>query len=539
MENDESVGYLDNMSKQGSYNRRDLEGPGLKILLTVDMIPPESYSQGSSYYREIKTPAMKELQSSGVNFTNATSVSPLCGPSRASLFTGRYPYLLVNKGRAHAGIQSELRLDDPIFQEYLQNEGHIIRHVGKCHVGAEKFIKVFGENDTPWDQWAPPIQEDDEYRDYLADFGIQGLRFGKIINGLQQDRQTEGNFYGGWITDKDGGEFPIEATYPFFLVKKAVKKLDIMLNQRSSEEKLFLQLDFFSPHQPFFVPEQYARKRLDDLKDSVELPQTYLDLKKDEFQRPGFEPLVYHQYRKNWGLYDKKTARDYIVTNLLQIEVMDRAINHFLEALKTRDLYQDCMIAFAGDHGEMNVERGLIDKGTYGHPKVSNVPLVMKLPENKYAGKNIQELVSLMDIAPTFLDIEGIDPSAFFDGKSLLDCINNREKIHGEGIVFETFWHVTPNPAVALKVELGDGRHYMYTFNLASEYDELYLLEDQNYTNLLKKGSHEEEAREMRKKLKAKLQTDKRWGCFRDSFRLAYPEVWGFKNRDFQKFDSE
>jgi len=438
-------------------------------------------------------------------------------------------------------MEHKLRENDPIFQEYLRREGFLIRHVGKCHVGADKFIRVFGENDSPWDRWAPPISDDDQYINYLTDFGIKGISFSKKIQGLRQDRKTPGNFYGGWVVNEKGKDFPIEATYSFFLAQKAVKTLKAMLQQRSSGQGLFLELDFFAPHQPFFVPETYAKKRADKLMESVALPDSYVELIKQGFHRPSGEPLIYHMYRMNWGLYNQGTARDYIVTNLLQFEILDKAIGYFLECLDNQGLYEESLIVFCADHGEMNVEKGLIDKGPFGHPKVTQVPLVVKLPGNKKAGEVVEEPVALIDVAPTFLQAAGIKPLNRIDGQSLFPFIDVGNAASRGPIFFEGFWHVFPNPVIAITAKLSDGKYYLYSHNLVSPYDEFYDLDDTTYKNLLQDGSqeHEKLAKEALELLKDILWSDPRWYFYRDTFRIRHPEIVGAIAGDLQKFRPE
>lgn len=184
-------------------------------------------------------------------------------------------------------------------------------------------------------------------------------------------------------------------------------------------------------------------------------------------------PRVYEFYRRNWGLYDEGTARRYIALNLLQVELLDRAVGRFVAALRQRGLYDQALVVFTGDHGEMNCERALVDKGVYGHPKVALVPLAVKLPGGEAAGREVAAPVSLLDLAPTFLEAAGVTPAERLDGESLLASLCGPGRRDDKPLLFEAGWHVCPNPAVALFTQR-EGRRLMYTYNLCDPRDELY-----------------------------------------------------------------
>jgi len=406
--------YLDPKSGAHPFTLTDAPRPHL-FLLSVDMIPRESYDPRSPLRQHLRTPHMDRLFADGLRFSHACSTSPLCGPSRAAYLTGRYSYMTVNEERAHDGWQATLRPDDAIFPEYLKAAGYLTKHAGKGHVGTEKFLDAFGENDAPWNRWAPPLADDDAYLAYLDALGLQPPVWHEPLVGLRPDGVTPGNSFGGWVRQANGQPFPPEGLYDTYLAELAARKLDAALRQRAPDQPLYLQLDFFGPHQPFMIPES-CRDRFAQLLEIVELPDSYGEALGDS---PDW-PRVYGFYRRNWGLYDRDLARRYMAMNLLQVEVLDAALGRFLSALDARGLYDESAIVFLGDHGEMNAERALVDKGVYGHPKVALAPLAVKLPHGERASEEVADLVSLLDIAPTVLGLAGVQPADRLDGESLL-----------------------------------------------------------------------------------------------------------------------
>lgn len=543
--------YLD--EKTGAHpfdHHADAPRPNV-FFITVDMIPRESYDPESPMREHLRTPNLDRLMTEGTRFSHAFSASPLCGPSRACYLTGRYPYLMVNEERAHDGSEFALRASDAIFPEYLKAAGYATKHVGKCHVGTTKFMDAFGENDTPWNRWAPPLEDDDGYLRHLRELSVEPPAWHDPVVGLRPDRRNPGNSYGGWVVQKGGEELPEEATYSQYLAWLAGEHLESALTQtEQSGAPIYLQLDFFAPHQPFLVPTCYE-ERARELEEHIELPESYFEAMSGRAE--GW-PRVYEFYLKNWGLYEEQTARRYMLMNFLQIEALDAALGRFLAALDEHGLYDDSLIIFAGDHGEMNCERGLVDKGVYGHPKVARVPLAVKLPGGEAGGQTVDAMVSLLDLAPTLLEVAGVTPQERLDGESLLLLIREdasvlREKQERDRpFIFECGWHVCPNPAVSLFAEpesgwkptLHDGgRRLMYTYNLTSQFDELYDLDDPSYRNLAGDADYAEVKAEMIRRLGAFLAADARWACYWHTLRLDKYEHLDVAEGDFQMFKPE
>ena len=168
-------------------------------------------------------------------------------------------------------------------------------------------------------------------------------------------------------------------------------------------------------------------------------------------------------YRKYWGLYNPASLLDYKVGYALQMEVVDRAIALFIERLKTLGLYENSMIIFLSDHGEMNGRWALVDKGTYHYPDVLRVPLVVKPPASMgVKGKVIKAPVSLMDIGPTALSAAGVTPEAKFDGQSLVPLMTGTTQPVDRDLLFFGGWHVGVNFLCGLQRWTPDGSHYRF-----------------------------------------------------------------------------
>jgi len=103
-------------------------------------------------------------------------------------------------------------------------------------------------------------------------------------------------------------------------------------------------------------------------------------------------------------------------------------IKPLIEKLKSLSLYRDALIIFTSDHGEE-----FYDHKGWGHShslynELLKVPLIIKFPDNKYAGENFDNIVRLVDIMPTILDEINVGINQqYLDGKSLFPILKHKE----------------------------------------------------------------------------------------------------------------
>lgn len=514
------------------------------IFISFDMVPPEFYREGGPADRIVRTPNLDRLAAEGVKFTNCFASYTLCTPSRASYLTGRYTYITGNGERAHDGVTVELREDDIIFPQYLKTIGYHTRHVGKSHVGTSPFIDVFTENNTPWDRWSPPWYDDEEYLAFLRARGLSTYRFACSVYGSPPDGKGKGNFYGGWIKDDQGNPFPKEATYPFFLVEKALAAVE---SQPAHSGPLYLQLDFFGPHQPFAIPGG-MEEREKELREILQPPASYAAAKADNYD-DSKEARVYRMYRKNWGMDDPAVMEDYMVCNALQFDLLDEALGILFTGLEKKNLFDRSWIFCIADHGEMNGESALIDKGVYLHPKTLRVPFYVKPPAAAgfLRGRTVDAPVALLDIAPTVYEISGIETAERLDGVILLPLLQNGETEAGTAspagrpqdkpILFEAGSHVVPNPCVGMYICPDGKNEYIFTYNLTDDHDELYHLNTPHeYVNVIREKEYQEVLANILVRFDEVLASDARWFGYSQCFQLEYARFLEAPSEDRQMF---
>ena len=106
--------------------------------------------------------------------------------------------------------------------------------------------------------------------------------------------------------------------------------------------------------------------------------------------------------------YDRGVGRD------------DAAMGKLLNALHSKKLFDDAIIVVAADHGESLGSHGEETHGVFLYDETVHVPLLLKLPQNQMAAKQVKGRVRLLDIAPSILEAAGIPVPSQMQGQSLL-----------------------------------------------------------------------------------------------------------------------
>lgn len=110
------------------------------------------------------------------------------------------------------------------------------------------------------------------------------------------------------------------------------------------------------------------------------------------------------------------------------IRSVDDAFGGLIQYLKEAGLYDNTLIVVTSDHGEEFNERGNIAvHGSTLFEELIHVPLIIKLPEDRYAGKTVKHLAAGIDLLPTMTDVLGIEPLDTFEGRSLIPLIDTVE----------------------------------------------------------------------------------------------------------------
>src|SRR5207245_460647 len=104
-----------------------------------------------------------------------------------------------------------------------------------------------------------------------------------------------------------------------------------------------------------------------------------------------------------------------------EIAYADACVGKLLDALKKHGLYDETLIAVMADHGESLGAHGENTHGVFLYDETIHVPLLVKLPLNRAAGRRVDARAGLVDVAPTILTAAGVTPPAEMQGRSLIE----------------------------------------------------------------------------------------------------------------------
>ncbi|MGA7849498.1 MAG: sulfatase-like hydrolase/transferase [Terriglobales bacterium] len=107
-----------------------------------------------------------------------------------------------------------------------------------------------------------------------------------------------------------------------------------------------------------------------------------------------------------------------------EIAYMDSVVGSVLEVLQRHGLYQNIAIAVAADHGEAFGEHGERWHGIFLYDETIHVPLLLKLPGEKFAGKRVDARVALADVAPSLLQAARVPIPSTMQGQSLFPLLD-------------------------------------------------------------------------------------------------------------------
>jgi len=180
-------------------------------------------------------------------------------------------------------------------------------------------------------------------------------------------------------------------------------------------EPFFLKVSFARPHSPYDPPARFMR----DL-DDADIPAAHVgDWAERNRPRSSDRDDLWHG---DLGAEQVRRSRQGYYGS---IHFIDEQIGRVLEALHRRGFYEETLIVFVSDHGDMTGDHHMWRK-CYGFEASARIPMLMRWPAglvDARRGQVFEQPTELRDVLPTFLDAAGVDPPRPLDGRSLLDLV--------------------------------------------------------------------------------------------------------------------
>ena len=178
---------------------------------------------------------------------------------------------------------------------------------------------------------------------------------------------------------------------------------------RQTPEPFFVWLQCEYPHAPYY-PAAPFDTRFGKGPRELERPWNYTHPARDLYVQ-GEHPTA-EEREHVISLYDGEVA------------FADAGIGRLIDTLRETGRYDDSIVIVTGDHGETLLERpGITGHRGKFYDEVLHVPLVIKLPGNRLAGRSFESLVQTLDLMPTLLELAGIEVPVGLHGVSLVPLL--------------------------------------------------------------------------------------------------------------------
>jgi len=349
----------------------------------------------------VRSPRIDALAEEGTLFERAFAQNPLCVPSRGCFLTGRYP--IANKLRQNG---QDIPTSERIVPRLLADEGYVCGLVGKLHLSAcDHRIARYGRDPKGWGRLdrsktfsGVERRIDDGYAEFHWDHG-PGHRdpsssYTRWLQGLGRSYAPE-PFEDDPIVLRGVPEDEHPTTWA------AETACQFMEAYRDRPEPWLLSVNLFDPHFNFDPPEAYLEPYLERL-DEIPLP-----VEDAEGEKPPYYRQFAAQGKGKGQAEAPRIHRRRKAAYWAMCDLIDVGVGKMLDALEATGQREDTLVIFTSDHGEMLGDHGIYKKGPFLADPAIRVPLVMRWPGRIPAGRRLESLVELGDLAPTLMEAAG------------------------------------------------------------------------------------------------------------------------------------
>ncbi len=322
-------------------------------------------------HKLVKTPNLDRLAARGAVFENAYSPNPICASSRFAMMLGQYSSRIEAFDNA-----SEFPAAVPTFAHYLRSLGYATCLSGKMHFVGPDQLHGFEERVTTdiypsdfgwtadWEKKVEPYAP--------SQMSMRGIvESGQCVRSLQMDYDDDvANQSVQWLFDQV---------------------------RRSDDRPFLLVSSFTHPHNPFTISKEFW-----DLYDDAEIDMPTVPFIPFE-ERDPWSQRYYKLIRQDEHIVTDAHIRSARHAYYGMVSYLDQRVGQLIDALEKTGTFDNTVIVFTADHGDMLGERGMWYKFNPYQGSI-RVPLFISAPGGK-AGQRVSGNCGLVDMLPTLLDL--------------------------------------------------------------------------------------------------------------------------------------
>lgn len=362
-----------------------------------------------------------QLRDEGVDFMRYYVSDPICGPSRASLLTGRSVHnhgMRINVHPWGYPLWQSSQISQENLAVWLDRAGYRTIHVGK-------YTNGYGhdpENEVPpgWNRWVTPTRGTATYYGYPLNY--QGFITPTI--GSWQTRDT---------ADCVIATLDVAGACTHATDVQTAYAVDEIGRAAAADEPFYLQLDYNAPHDDGRRPGgPTPPTRTSWIMGKTKAPQRLSEQKADRThpvfirKQPKLKGAVKREIQERWR------------SEVASLKAVDEGVGRVLDQLRATGRIDDTYILFTSDNGLFHGEHRIAYGKFLPHEPSSRLPLIVRGPGLPKGGRTAA-LGSNLDLAGTVLEMTGAQAGAQMDGRSLLPFARQTTLRHRSPVLLEGF----------------------------------------------------------------------------------------------------
>lgn len=406
------------------------------LFIFCDDLGCQALSAYGEQRRLLETPYIDRIAREGMRFDRCLVTNSICGPSRATILTGKYSHL----NGFYNNSNSRFDGSQQTFPKLLQAAGYSTAVIGKWHLISDP---------TGFDHWhilpgqglyynpqmiknGEKVEHAGYATDIITDLSIEWLKNrdkSKPFLLMSQHKAPHREWYPalrhlGWDQDRKHPE-PETLFDDYAGRSKAVSDHDMGLDRTITDVDMKLRPP------PNMTEEQ------------LRVWNAYYEPRNDAYRKANLTGKELVRWRYNRYMHDY----------LACVKAVDESVGRLLDYLDKEGLADNTLVMFSSDQGFYLGEHGWFDKRWIFEPSLRS-PLLVRWPGVTRPGSVNNNIVSLLDFAETYLDVAGVKIPGDMQGRSLVPLCKGetpadwRKSLYYHYYEFPTPHHVRPHYGV-------------------------------------------------------------------------------------------
>ena len=346
-----------------------------------------------------QTPNIDRLATEGTRFTRAYCQATFCGPSRASIMFGYYPY--ASKATGYTSGRKEVGVDKDSWAQHFKKNGYHSARISKIfHMGVPPDITKGSDGADDPESW------NEAYNSKGPETKVTGLAK-QLSNNPGGFKEGTGSSQSFNVVEAEGDDLVHSDG------KTAQKAVELLHKYKDMEKPFFLAVGFVRPHVPLVAPKKYfAPYPLGKIVLPPKIPGD-----QDDIPQNSANKRTTANYKMDLN-QQKGTLRAYYAS----VSFVDELVGKILTALEATDQRDNTIVIFTSDHGYHLGEHDLWQKVSI-HEESAKVPLIICVPGKKPAVCN--SLTELIDLYPTVSKLCGLKIPGNIQGKDISTMLDD------------------------------------------------------------------------------------------------------------------